>query len=343
MKRHYVLGGALLFVLSTLVVACSGDLLENQDDAYENYYLSESRSLVTSLIESAVDYTASPGQRGPNYHSQGDLLLAALGSAPGVDIDVPRLRAALSAPEGARKRRDGDPFPGDTILSPAQKGHLDLTLEHAAKATGLAELRSLLSKSDAAAVRDLGEAAARPILVVSAGLVAQYEYFTNPAHAGTIRRLVWQVRNSGEVDRVDYRAANGRVRMLRAQDSGDGRGGDPPPFWGQFFNPGEWWSQTVRDTREAAELGVLGGAGVGCLVGAIPVGGLGCAMGGAAGGLIGGFVGILVGGIAVGVASYEESSNNFRVVATEWCQDQARIQARLRHSNYSDRCDASRN
>ncbi|MBN4056363.1 hypothetical protein JYT20_01445 [Rhodothermus sp. AH-315-K08] len=343
MKRHYALGGALLLVLSTLVVACSGDLLENQNDAYDNPYLAESQSLVTSLIESAVEFTSPGRQRGPIHHSHGELLLEALASAPGVDIDVPRLSGTLFGPERARKGRDGDLFPGETTLSSAQKKHLDHTLARAAKATGLEDLGRLLSESDARTLRDLGAEAARPILIVSAGLFAQYEYFTDPSHAGTIRRLVWQIRDADVVAQVNIRSARGRVRVLKIQDSGDGRGANPPPFWGQFFNPGEWWSQTVRDTREAAELGILGGAGIGCLVGAIPTAGVGCGPGGAAGGLIGGLFGILVGGIAAGVANYEESQHGFEVAETEWCQDQSRMGAVLRHFGYASRCDASQN
>ncbi len=343
MKRHYALGGALLFVLSTLVVACSGDLLEDQGQAYDNPYLGESQSLVTSLVESAVTFTSSGRQRGPTLYSQGEFLLEALASAPGVDIDVPRMSEILSAPAYSGKRGNDDLFPGEATLSPAQKKHLDRTMARAAKATGLEDLGRLLSESDARTRRDLGEEAARPILVVSAGLFAQYQYFTDPDHAGTIRQLVRQVRGSDVLDQVDLRSARGGVRLLRVQDSGDGRGGDPPPFWGQFFNPGEWWSQTVRDTRQAAELGILGGAGVGCLVGGIPTGGVGCGPGGAAGGLIGGLVGILVGGIASGVANYEEAQHAFEVAETEWCQNQSQMGAVLRHFAYAARCNASQN
>jgi hypothetical protein len=338
MKRHYAMGGAILFVLSGLVAACSGNLLESADDSYENPYLTEGRTLVTTLVKSAVEYTANARQRGPLHSDRGELLLEALGSAPGVDIDVPKLNALLTAGGASGKAKPGDPFPGETTLSSVQKEHLDRALDRAAKATDLASLGSTLAAIDRSAVRDLGQEAAKPILVVTAGLYAEYEYFTDPENAGMVRRLIAQIRQVPVVGEVTSRSAAG-VRMLRVQDTGDRPRNDPPPFWGQFFNPGDWWLDTVSDTREAAQLGVLAGAGVGCVVGSLPTAGAGCGPGGAAGGLMGGLLGVIVGGVASAIANYQQALHDFSVAETQWCESQRALMSILRDKRFAAVCD----
>ena len=329
MKRYNTVIGAVVVLLSVLVSACTGDLLVPDHEPVENPYREDAKRLVTGLLEHAVDYTSA--YQG-STEDPGRVLLEALASyiPEQVDVDIEALNGHLIRVRNRGARKAPQKGFEDPALSPRQNRLVEAALKAASRAESPRQLRNRLERVERTAAEALNEADLQPVLIATAFLEANFTMFTDDANRSRLNRLTWNLRQ--------FKApASEAPRFLNIQDATTPR---PPPIWGNYYNPGTWWEQTLSDTRDAAAGWAAFGAGLGCGAGMLLTANpAGCGPGIPVGGAIGGAFGFVFGGLSSAIINYLEARSNFEAAVTEWCQYQKRLPEALRDRDYEMTCD----
>jgi hypothetical protein len=338
MKRYYLFFGAVALLLSGFIAACSGELLQPGLSS-DNPYVEQAEETIRGLVDHSIDYANT--YHGPRTQP-GVILLEAMASfGPlGVEIDVEEMNLALQNAWDplSGKAPDAEPFRQATDLSSGQKQFLHRALNEAGGISSSEELGALFGKLERDALSDLGPEAVMPVYVVTAFLHAQYAFFTSENNAPKLRRLQHLLARAAGPAKKDR---PNRVQFLTVQeaedDPRDTRDPSPPPYFGDYYNQGDWWSATLEDTRAAAELGLIGGAGFGCIAG-LSAGPAGCAIGAGLGGPIGGFLGVFFGGLTSAIMNYRQAVGNFESAQRAWCVEQLSLNPALRSGEYLTTC-----
>ena len=296
------------------------------EDAPENPYSEEAAILVADAIEHSISFAAS-------YHTihsdPGRVLLEAIDAYDplAVDIDVDEMSRTLSALRAGPADKAPRGFTAPDLDS-MQERFIDRSIRGAAGAGSAAELGRLMDEVERDAEKHLGTEAARPVLIVTAFLEEQYRYFTSPEGEARLNVL------ASELGRFSGGEETAAPRFLQIRQVAP----NPPPNWGNYYNPGTWWEQTLSDTRDAAEVGAAGGAGVGCAFGALVGGVAGCGGGVVGGGAVGGALGVIFGGTISGILNYLEARHDFSTATQNWCAEQQRLAFSAQDEAYPETC-----
>ena len=335
MKRSYSLLGIIAVLLSGVFAACSGDLLDSQPES-ENPYIEEAQAVIAGLVDHSIDYVST-------YHGAqsdpGMVLLEAMDAYEPltVDLDIDAVAHAISQVSNMdRKTPSRRPFDSDESLTQNQKRYLHQVLDRAETAATGAELKSILTAVEHAAVGEIGPEEARPVQLVSAILQAQFDFFTDEDNAPSVRRLSFLLN---QVAPIVATSDHSRPRILAIQEAPNER---RPPTWTSYFRPGDYIRELVSDVRSWAEAGALMGGGVGCLMG-IWGGAFGCGVGIGGGAAIGALTGAVLGLVISSIANGIDAHREFQAAEGAWCDEQGRLNAVLRHKDYASKCNQNQN
>ncbi|MFT5141561.1 MAG: hypothetical protein ACI80V_003128 [Rhodothermales bacterium] len=342
MKRYHLVFGAVALLLSGFIAACSGELLQPGLSS-ANPYTPQAEETIQGLVDHSINYANT--YHGPRTEP-GTILLEAMGAfGPlAVDIDVDEMNLALQNAwdRSAGKSPSVEPFRQASDLSSGQKRFLHRALNEAGGISSSQELGTRLARLERDALSDLGPDAVMPVYVVTAFLYAQYAYFSNESNAPKLRRLQHLLTRAAGSAKKDPPKGVQFLTIQTAENDPSGgrpgtRGPSQPPNLGDYYNQGDWWEETLSDTRAAAELGLIGGAGFGCIAG-LSAGPAGCAIGAGMGGPIGGFLGVFFGGITSAIINYREAVGNFESAQRAWCVEQRQLNPVLRSGEYNSTC-----
>ena len=315
-KTNYISLVAVCTVFLGILSGCGQSPLHTETS--ENPYLQDAHQLQADLISHML-VTASAASPGT---APGEAVLQALDTFEplGLDLDLPEAARVLASLPSARKGGDASPGTYEYYQGALLKAAESLSASSSAEALRTVERE---------AVATLDADGGRAIQALGAFMESQYRFFTSSDNRPQLEELA---RALG-----DLAGSSGKTRGVWFRGVQDA--GSPPPNWVDFFDPGEWWSNTLTDATRAGTSGTVLGAAVGCLAGGAPTAGLGCGPVGAALGAVGGGLGVLIGGGGSAIMHYASAVWQFGAAEDTWCAEQNNLNPVLRDNAFEERCD----